>query len=141
MAEAVVRISKSRRNKEYLDMNVPTVFETCQPREDVLSGTIAEADFAADLAQGSPSVSSSISKAMASIGHSGFAHSCAEARRAPSASDCSLRRGSRFSCSIQRSGIRSLRGIARVLAARGIPTARGGTWTAVQVSDILRRPG
>jgi hypothetical protein len=25
MAEAVVRISKSRRNKEYLDMNLPTV--------------------------------------------------------------------------------------------------------------------
>jgi len=32
-------------------MNLPTVFETCQPREDVLSGTIAEADFAADLAK------------------------------------------------------------------------------------------
>jgi hypothetical protein len=32
-------------------MTVPTVFETCQPREDVLSGTIAEADFAADLAK------------------------------------------------------------------------------------------
>ena len=27
------------------------VFETCEPREDVLSGTIAEADFAADLAK------------------------------------------------------------------------------------------
>src|SRR6202022_4109370 len=51
MAEAVVRISKSRRNKEYLDMNLPTVFETCEPREDVLSGTIADADFAADLAK------------------------------------------------------------------------------------------
>jgi hypothetical protein len=33
------------------DMNLPTVFETCQPREDVLRGTIAEADFAADLAK------------------------------------------------------------------------------------------
>src|ERR1019366_6039844 len=32
-------------------MNLPTVFETCEPREDVLSGTIAEADFAADLAK------------------------------------------------------------------------------------------
>ncbi len=42
---------------------------------------------------------------------------------------------------IQRSGIKSLRGIARALAARGIPTARGGEWTAVQVSDILRRAG
>jgi DNA invertase Pin-like site-specific DNA recombinase len=42
---------------------------------------------------------------------------------------------------IQKSGIQSLRGIARVLAARGTPTARGGEWTAVQVSDILRRAG
>jgi DNA invertase Pin-like site-specific DNA recombinase len=42
---------------------------------------------------------------------------------------------------IQRSGIQSLRGIARALAARGIPTARGGAWTPVQVSDILRRVG
>jgi DNA invertase Pin-like site-specific DNA recombinase len=42
---------------------------------------------------------------------------------------------------IQRSGIKSFRGIARALAARGIPTARGGTWTPVQVSDILRRAG
>jgi len=40
---------------------------------------------------------------------------------------------------IQRSGIKSLRGIARALAARGIPTARGGVWTPVQVSAILRR--
>jgi DNA invertase Pin-like site-specific DNA recombinase len=42
---------------------------------------------------------------------------------------------------IRRSGIQSLRGIARALAARGIPTARGGSWTPVQVSDILRRVG
>jgi len=40
---------------------------------------------------------------------------------------------------IQRSGVKSLRGIARALAARGVPTARGGAWTPVQVSDILRR--
>ena len=40
---------------------------------------------------------------------------------------------------IQRSGIRSLRGVARALAARGIPTARGGAWTPVQVSAILQR--
>jgi predicted AAA+ superfamily ATPase len=32
-------------------MNLPTVFETCESREDVLKGTIAEADFAADLAK------------------------------------------------------------------------------------------
>jgi hypothetical protein len=42
---------------------------------------------------------------------------------------------------IQRSGIQSLRDIARALAARGIPTARGGAWTPVQVSDILLRGG
>src|SRR5580704_2401922 len=40
---------------------------------------------------------------------------------------------------IQRSGVKSLRGIARALAARGVSTARGGAWTPVQVSDILRR--
>ena len=40
---------------------------------------------------------------------------------------------------IQESGVKSLRGIARELAARGIPTARGGEWTAVQVSAILHR--
>jgi DNA invertase Pin-like site-specific DNA recombinase len=33
----------------------------------------------------------------------------------------------------------SLRAIARELTARGVPTARGGQWSAVQVSDILRR--
>ncbi len=32
-------------------MNIPTIFETCHPRADVLQGAIAEADFAADLAQ------------------------------------------------------------------------------------------
>jgi hypothetical protein len=30
---------------------------------------------------------------------------------------------------IQASGVKSLRGVARALAARGIPTARGGAWT------------
>jgi DNA invertase Pin-like site-specific DNA recombinase len=40
---------------------------------------------------------------------------------------------------IQASGIQSLRGVARALAARGMATARGGAWTPVQVSDILRR--
>jgi DNA invertase Pin-like site-specific DNA recombinase len=33
----------------------------------------------------------------------------------------------------------SLRQTAKALNTRGIPTARGGTWTAVQVTDILRR--
>ena len=32
-------------------MTVPTIFETCRPRTDVLEGAITEADFAADLAQ------------------------------------------------------------------------------------------
>ena len=31
-------------------MTVPTIFETCRPREDVLAG-VTDADFAADLAQ------------------------------------------------------------------------------------------
>ena len=31
-------------------MNVPTIFETCRPREDILAGAITESDFAADLA-------------------------------------------------------------------------------------------
>ena len=35
----------------------------------------------------------------------------------------------------------SLRQTAKALNARGISTARGGTWTAVQVTDILRRLG
>ena len=42
---------------------------------------------------------------------------------------------------IQASGVKSLRGVARALAARGIATARGGTWTPVQGSAILRCAG
>jgi DNA invertase Pin-like site-specific DNA recombinase len=40
---------------------------------------------------------------------------------------------------IQSTGIASLRGVAKALTARGIKTARGGEWSAVQVGDILRR--
>jgi len=40
---------------------------------------------------------------------------------------------------VQNSGATSLRAIAAALTARGVPTARGGQWTAVQVSAILRR--
>jgi DNA invertase Pin-like site-specific DNA recombinase len=40
---------------------------------------------------------------------------------------------------IQASGVQSLRGVARALTARGIKTARGGEWSAVQVADIIRR--
>src|SRR5438876_874286 len=38
---------------------------------------------------------------------------------------------------IQASGVQSLRGVARALTARGVKTARGGEWSAVQVADIL----
>lgn len=40
---------------------------------------------------------------------------------------------------IQGSGIASRRAIARALNARGVATARGGRWTAVQVGSILQR--
>jgi DNA invertase Pin-like site-specific DNA recombinase len=40
---------------------------------------------------------------------------------------------------IKSSGIASHRGIARALNARGVATARGGEWTAVQVGSILQR--
>jgi hypothetical protein len=42
---------------------------------------------------------------------------------------------------IQASGVKSLRGVARALAARGIATARGGAWTPVQISATLHRVG
>jgi DNA invertase Pin-like site-specific DNA recombinase len=41
---------------------------------------------------------------------------------------------------IRASGVQSLRGIARALAARGVKTARGGQWNAAQVADIINRP-
>jgi DNA invertase Pin-like site-specific DNA recombinase len=40
---------------------------------------------------------------------------------------------------IQASGVSSLRGVAKALNARGIRTARGREWTAVQVSNVLER--
>jgi DNA invertase Pin-like site-specific DNA recombinase len=40
---------------------------------------------------------------------------------------------------IRKSGAASNRGIARALNARGVATARGGKWEAVQVGAILRR--
>jgi len=42
---------------------------------------------------------------------------------------------------IQARGVKSLRQVALALNARGIATARGGTWTAVQVTDIINRDG
>jgi DNA invertase Pin-like site-specific DNA recombinase len=40
---------------------------------------------------------------------------------------------------VQQSGAGSLRAVARALEARGVPTARGGQWTPVQVRALLRR--
>jgi DNA invertase Pin-like site-specific DNA recombinase len=40
---------------------------------------------------------------------------------------------------VQSSGVTTMRGIAAALAARGIPTARGGDWTPVQVANVLKR--
>jgi hypothetical protein len=40
---------------------------------------------------------------------------------------------------IQKYGAPSLRSIAEILNTRGIPTARDGKWTAVQVSNLMRR--
>jgi len=39
----------------------------------------------------------------------------------------------------QEMGVTTLRGIAAALNARGVPTARGGTWTPVQIMAIERR--
>jgi DNA invertase Pin-like site-specific DNA recombinase len=41
---------------------------------------------------------------------------------------------------LQTAGATSLRAIAAGLNQRGIPTARGGQWTAVQVRRVLNRP-
>ncbi|MEJ0012420.1 MAG: recombinase family protein [Bauldia sp.] len=38
---------------------------------------------------------------------------------------------------LKKSGVTSLSGIARELTARGIPTPRGGAWSASQVSRAL----
>jgi hypothetical protein len=40
---------------------------------------------------------------------------------------------------LQAAGCESLRAIAAGLEGRGIPTARGGNWSAVQVSRLLGR--
>jgi DNA invertase Pin-like site-specific DNA recombinase len=42
---------------------------------------------------------------------------------------------------IKSTGVASHRAIARSLNSRGIATARGGQWTAVQVGSILQRAG
>jgi hypothetical protein len=38
-----------------------------------------------------------------------------------------------------RAGAKSLRAIAEALNARGVPTARGGRWQAMTVSNVLAR--
>jgi DNA invertase Pin-like site-specific DNA recombinase len=40
---------------------------------------------------------------------------------------------------VKATGITSLRAVASALTARGVPTARGGTWNAAQVANVLRR--
>ena len=40
---------------------------------------------------------------------------------------------------IQASGVTSLRGVARALNARGVPSARGTPWSPVAVSNVIRR--
>jgi DNA invertase Pin-like site-specific DNA recombinase len=40
---------------------------------------------------------------------------------------------------IRASGATSLRDVASALAARGVPTARGGAWSAAQIANIMRR--
>jgi Recombinase len=40
---------------------------------------------------------------------------------------------------VQRAGLKSLRAIADALNARGVGTARGGTWHASSVRDALKR--
>jgi hypothetical protein len=42
---------------------------------------------------------------------------------------------------VRASGASSLRQIAAGLNRRGIPTARGGAWSAVQVKRVLERVG
>jgi DNA invertase Pin-like site-specific DNA recombinase len=40
---------------------------------------------------------------------------------------------------IQASGVTTLRGVARALNARGVPSARGAPWSEVAVTNILKR--
>lgn len=40
---------------------------------------------------------------------------------------------------VRASGVTSLRGIATVLNARGVRTARGGRWAATQVATVLQQ--
>jgi DNA invertase Pin-like site-specific DNA recombinase len=48
-------------------------------------------------------------------------------------------RGVRLTAKARAAGCESLRAISAELEARGIPAARGGKWSAVQVSRLLER--
>jgi DNA invertase Pin-like site-specific DNA recombinase len=68
----------------------------------------------------------------------------AEARRAGSAANAAIARARASDLSatvreLEAAGCESLRAIAEGLDARGIPAARGGKWSAVQVSRLLAR--
>ena len=43
--------------------------------------------------------------------------------------------------SIQAAGVATLRGVAEALNARSIATARGGTWHATTVRNLIQRGG
>jgi len=55
----------------------------------------------------------------------------------PAKRGASGRRGRSTGASAQSAGCESLRAIAAGLEERGIPPARGGKWSAVQVSRLL----
>jgi DNA invertase Pin-like site-specific DNA recombinase len=68
------------------------------------------------------------------------------ARAAAKGRAVSIAEANRFAASVlpgieqlQRAGITSLRGIARALNARGVRTARGGTWQVSNVRNLLAR--
>jgi DNA invertase Pin-like site-specific DNA recombinase len=69
---------------------------------------------------------------LAEAGRSGAARTAAEAHRFAENVAPVIRQ-------VQNSGVGSLRGVADVLNARGVRTARGGRWAATQVGAVLAR--
>ena len=41
---------------------------------------------------------------------------------------------------VQKAGVTTLRAIAAALNARGVATARGGSWAAMSIKNVLDRP-